>query len=135
LQSGGSGQDRAEQNRQDNNSQQDERYTRPENSDELETNEEVRFRENVLAELTGYSTFRALTQKMHAMQQQGLIRYGNRDDFHNLEGALVIVSDPNRVHDYLFFRNNRYMKVDSGEEVFDLSEKYSGKYQIWIQVN
>lgn len=98
-------------------------------------NEEVERKEEVFAELTGFQTFRSLTQKMAHMKNQGLIEFGNRDDFHNLEGALVIVSDPQTVHDYLFFRNNRYLKVDTGEEVVDLGEKYEGMYQIWIQIN
>ena len=103
--------------------------------EEVENKEEVNRREQLFAELTGFQTFRSLTQKMSNMKRQGLIEFGNRDDFHNLEGALVIISDPQRVHDYLFFRNNRYMKVDTGEEVVDLGEVYEGKYQIWVQLN
>ncbi|MEX2345744.1 MAG: PKD domain-containing protein [Balneolaceae bacterium] len=95
----------------------------------------IAIREEIYAELTGYETFRSLVQKIDFMQKRNLIEYGNQDDFHNLEGALVIVADPSRVHEYLHFRNNRFMKVDTGEEVIDLSEEYEGKYLIWIQIN
>jgi hypothetical protein len=48
-------------------------------------------------------------------------------------GALVIVADKQKVYAYLLFAANRYLDLKTGEEIVNLKDKFSGKYQIWVQ--
>jgi hypothetical protein len=88
---------------------------------------------NKLAKIAEYRSMQGLLVTLKRMKKEGQIEYGKQTDLFDSEGALVIIADRRKVYDHLIFMNNRYIRTDTGEEMVDLSKRYSGKFQIWVK--
>lgn len=86
-------------------------------------------------EIVDLQTTQGLMAYLSAKKQQGVLNFGKQADFVDSEGALIIVADPEKVHERLIFSNNRFYKVNAGTEVVSLADSYRGKYLIWIKKN
>jgi hypothetical protein len=88
---------------------------------------------NTYEKVSEYRSTGGLITALNRMKKEGLIEFGKQSALFDSEGALVIIADKRKVYDHLIFKNNRYIRTESGEEMTNLSERYSGKIQIWVK--
>ena len=85
--------------------------------------------------LLGFSSFPKLFQQLKVLQDRGDITFGKQSDFFDPEGALIIVSDGQKVFDEIIFSKNRFFQIASKEEISSLKEAYGDKYLVWIKTS
>ncbi|MGM0589985.1 MAG: PKD domain-containing protein [Bacteroidota bacterium] len=85
--------------------------------------------------ITEYRSLGGLSTTLKRLQKKGTIEYGKQSSLFDSEGALVIVADLQKgtVIDFLIFKENRYIRTKTGEEMTNLNEKYSGKRTLWVK--
>lgn len=88
-------------------------------------------------QLASYETFSGLAKTLQRLEKEGAIEFGNQSDLFDSEGAMVILANPEsrRISDRLIFLNNRYIRIKTGEEMTNLTERYKGTRQIWVKIN
>ena len=74
-----------------------------------------------------------LLERLSRYQASGELAVGRKDDFRPPEGCYVIVVDEQKVFGYLRFEGGLFYDLRSKKRVLSLSEKFSGKTQIWIR--
>ena len=87
------------------------------------------------SEVSQIETTSGLLTYLRARQEQQILTFGKQADIIDSDGAMILVADQEKVFDRLIFSQNRYYSVASGEEISSLSEKFRGKYLIWVKRN
>jgi hypothetical protein len=87
------------------------------------------------SEVSQIQTTSGLLSYLKARQEQHVLTFGKQADMMDSEGAMILVADQEKVHQRLIFSQNRFYSIDSGEEIPSLTEKFRGKYLIWVKRN
>ena len=74
-----------------------------------------------------------LLEQLSRYRASGELVVGRRSDFRPPEGCYVIVADEQKVLGTLQFAGGLFYDLHSGKRVLSLSERFSGKTQIWIR--
>lgn len=97
------------------------------------TNEKIKFSTEAIDVLSKRKEISNFFNVLVQYKKLGVITFGNRSDFGNGKNCFVAVTDNKRVMEILYYNGSSFISLNNRETYLNLSEKFSGKRQIWIK--
>lgn len=105
--------------------------TIPEAAQEFLNKENVK---KFITAIYGINDANGLLQYLDLQRKNGILKFGNRDDFYNLNEKIVIVFNSKHVIDVLLNSDNSYISTKENKVLSSLASGYAKQRMIWIHL-